>query len=150
MINYFASPEWFAIRDACIAAANGKCEFCGRTAETAHHVKYPKVMGTEDPDTLIACCWPCHGLLHGKRMTHAADTMRGWQPMLGYDGGDRPPEDVVKLKPWEEERLHLRRGVETPRPDTSPAGRLVGDGRHRRRRRDVLAQPPTDRRQVGR
>ena len=67
MYDYYASKEWTAIRSAAIEAAGGKCEFCGAPAETAHHVKYPRKMGTEDPRTLVAACWKCHGLMHGKR-----------------------------------------------------------------------------------
>ena len=67
MYDFWKSAEWEAIKTAAINAAGGKCEFCGRPAETAHHVKYPKKLGTEEPRELIATCWRCHGLLHGKR-----------------------------------------------------------------------------------
>ena len=67
MLDYYATRQWQEIKQAAIEAAGGKCEFCGASAETAHHVKYPRKMGTEDPRTLIAVCWRCHGLLHGKR-----------------------------------------------------------------------------------
>jgi cytochrome c553 len=69
VFDYYKSEQWAAIRAAAIAAAGGKCEFCGAPAETAHHVSYPKRLGTEDPHTLIATCWRCHGLLHGRRPT---------------------------------------------------------------------------------
>jgi len=67
MYDYYKSAEWEAIKTAAIAAADGNCEFCGKPAETAHHVRYPKTLGTEEPRELIAVCWKCHGLIHGKR-----------------------------------------------------------------------------------
>jgi len=81
-MDYYRTPQWQAIKQAAIEAASGTCEFCGSPAETAHHVKYPRKLGTEDPTTLIAICWKCHGLLHGRHKPMECDDDQLYPTML--------------------------------------------------------------------
>jgi 5-methylcytosine-specific restriction endonuclease McrA len=73
---YLASPEWWAIREAVMRRAKGKCEDCrlavklGRSFQIAdatevHHLTYCR-LGRELPEDLIAVCEDHHKLRHGR------------------------------------------------------------------------------------
>lgn len=65
--RYIKSRIWKAIRGAAIHRAGGKCEHCRGTEQLqVHHVKYPKVFGTEEPWMLRVLCDPCHAEEHGR------------------------------------------------------------------------------------
>lgn len=64
--RYLGSPEWREKRLAVMKRSHGKCEFrCGRDAAHVHHVRYPKVLGTEPLEDLVAVCERCHETAHG-------------------------------------------------------------------------------------
>ena len=65
--RYLASRLWQAIRGAAIHRAGGVCEWCrGSDRLQVHHLKYPRVFGTETPEMLKVLCDLCHGEAHGR------------------------------------------------------------------------------------
>jgi hypothetical protein len=77
-LEYLASPEWAAKRQACIDLAGGRCDVyweevglrrrpnivgnghrCRRAAFQAHHKTYER-LGNELIEDLVACCGSCH------------------------------------------------------------------------------------------
>ncbi len=62
--EYLASPEWQALRQKVIEAADGVCVYCDvRAAVQAHHETYERV-GHERLEDLSAVCVECHQARH--------------------------------------------------------------------------------------
>ena len=59
----YGTPEWRLLRGFVIDRENGRCQYCGGRAQTAHHRSYK--MGVICPPGLLrAICWPCHHKIH--------------------------------------------------------------------------------------
>ena len=63
--EYMKSPKWQEVRAQAMARADDKCEFCGRTAEAVHHVRYPQIFSHDNINNLVAACRRCHEIAHG-------------------------------------------------------------------------------------
>jgi len=71
--DYLDSRVWRSKRRAVRRRANYRCEECG-TMEAlfpygpkfnVHHLRYPKVLGTEPLTDLVLLCPDCHAKKHG-------------------------------------------------------------------------------------
>jgi len=62
--EYLMSHEWKEVRWQILAREKNKCRDCGSEATEVHHIRYPKVLGDEDFDNLVALCRSCHKLRH--------------------------------------------------------------------------------------
>lgn len=75
--KYLNSDEWRQQRDLALFRTDGFCQFCSELATQVHHVKYPKTLGHEHPDTLIPVCKKCHDISHGvQKMNHLIDVQQ--------------------------------------------------------------------------
>lgn len=63
--EYLRSDVWRQKRALVLQRSDGTCELCGGTATQVHHVQYPKTLGTETLDSLVAVCEQCHRKSHG-------------------------------------------------------------------------------------
>jgi hypothetical protein len=63
--SYLRSSEWREHRDLALARTSGFCQFCGHFAAHVHHVRYPKQLGHEHPNSLVPVCDRCHKTSHG-------------------------------------------------------------------------------------
>ena len=63
--EYLRSPRWAEIRQGVMKRDAHTCVFCKSPGEQVHHVVYPKVIGTEEPASLVTVCRRCHHILHG-------------------------------------------------------------------------------------
>lgn len=80
--QYLKSDEWREKRAAIRLRSLGRCEFCGAAMEHVHHVKYPKHLGTEPLDDLVAVCSRCHSKSHGvKSMTDESIEVPAGRPV---------------------------------------------------------------------
>lgn len=61
-LAYMRSEEWQRLRSKRLAIDEYRCQKCGCPyGLDVHHLRYPEVLGTEDPYTdLITLCRPCH------------------------------------------------------------------------------------------
>lgn len=61
-IAYLRSDAWQKLRSKRLAIDEFRCQRCGSPyGLDVHHLRYPEVLGTEDPYTdLITLCRPCH------------------------------------------------------------------------------------------
>lgn len=58
--TYMRSPEWRARRAGFIAAAGGRCQYCGSTELLQiHHLSYTN-LGNEKPHDVAVLCRSCH------------------------------------------------------------------------------------------
>ncbi|MGE0745272.1 MAG: HNH endonuclease [Rhodospirillales bacterium] len=88
--SYLQSPQWQGKRDAVRLRALGRCEFCGAAMRDVHHVRYPKTLGTEPDDDLLAVCGRCHDLSHGRRKVNDLQAIPGGQAQtVRLPTGDR-------------------------------------------------------------
>ncbi len=61
--DYLRSPEWRQKRQAAIAAAGGRCQYCNTTTNLeVHHRTYARIFHEELSD-LTVMCDPCHAVL---------------------------------------------------------------------------------------
>lgn len=65
--EYLASDVWRAKRAQVIARCGGKCETsgCERDVEEVHHSRYPRILGNEPIQWLVALCSEHHRAAHG-------------------------------------------------------------------------------------
>lgn len=63
--DYLRSGVWATKRAVSMERTDGFCQFCGRPATNVHHVRYPKQLGDEHPNSLIPVCDQCHSISHG-------------------------------------------------------------------------------------
>lgn len=70
--EYMKSAWWAALRAHTLAYLRRTCEFCGAAAAQVHHVRYPKIFGTESIKSLFAVCNSCHEIAHGAVPAHPA------------------------------------------------------------------------------
>ena len=55
--NYMASRQWRDNRKACLDRNKGKCEFCKKDANVAHHTSYDRwALGEDELNDLIPVC----------------------------------------------------------------------------------------------
>lgn len=68
---YLKSPRWKALRLEAFRLADWRCKRCGAGIEDVrlepHHVRYPKVLGTETQRDLEVLCTYCHRAHHALR-----------------------------------------------------------------------------------
>jgi len=61
--KYLKSYQWKNIKEQVITKVHNKCELCGsRNNLVVHHIKYPKVLGTETLNDLQCLCDDCHNV----------------------------------------------------------------------------------------
>lgn len=63
--RYLQSEEWREHRGLALSRTSGFCQFCGNFAARVHHVRYPKQLGHEHPNSLVPVCDACHKTAHG-------------------------------------------------------------------------------------
>ena len=73
---YFKSERWRLLKQECLRRSEGRCEYCGHHAHTAHHLKYPSDMAADSIDNVKAVCWACHKGLHPYRESLATGILR--------------------------------------------------------------------------
>ncbi len=76
-INYYLSPEWFALKDFVVALAGERCEYCRlRHAEHLH------------PADVFNICPVCHEYLHARLRQRRVRYRAGSPFHLGLVGGE--------------------------------------------------------------
>lgn len=61
-VNYYSESQLRTWSKEVLKRANYKCEYCGKKANTSHHIEPKKLVPFHalDPDNGIACCITCH------------------------------------------------------------------------------------------
>ncbi len=62
-VRDYKTPEWQLLRGHVLQRENGRCQYCGGTAQNAHHLSYHQGIIC-NPRFLQAVCWPCHHGIH--------------------------------------------------------------------------------------
>lgn len=63
---YYETPRWREeLRPAAMKRDGWKCQNCGNEFNLrVHHIRYPKILGTETIDDLVTLCEKCHQKVH--------------------------------------------------------------------------------------
>lgn len=65
--DYMQTEVWKKIRRYILQRDGYRCKICGSAHPLhVHHIRYPDVWGTEDPEDLVTVCDRCHNDIHQK------------------------------------------------------------------------------------
>ncbi len=89
-VRDYKTSEWQLLKGYVLQREKDKCQYCGSTAQTAHHLSYRQGIIC-NPRLLQAVCWQCHNRIHSKQMQETSIPM---DELLEYE-----------LTDWEIEQL---------------------------------------------
>lgn len=124
-INYYVSPEWFALKDFVKALAGDKCEYCRlRPAAHLHHLRYDR-FGCEHPADVFNICPLCHEYLHARLRQRRVRYKAGSPFHLHLVGGELL-EYAVQIR--EEQWAAYRERLEVLADATGDGSDLLAQG----------------------
>ena len=113
--DFYRSQYWQLVKEAVLASRGRKCSRCESEAYQVHHLSYEWV--GEDhphPETLVAICRPCHGLVEYARKAESLISRISRRISLckGFLEGRYPDQDAAhvcaRLIEYRDELAELR------------------------------------------
>jgi hypothetical protein len=83
-----ADAYWYSLKDRARIRGRGKCEYCQLRKIRALHHRHYRTEGAEKLVDVMAVCWTCHRVIHGRHTKLEYTVAVGSLADLGDSGFD--------------------------------------------------------------